>query len=189
MSDGVWGGFLQQPQPTKQLMLPRLMNLLLNPFARGYAAGQADPQNAVFLWGGEILLDHGLQSMVTMAPQWPLVEFAPLGPGKTGRSRILLPEDFVMLYMFASSSSNVKGGFRVSVYDVNRRRSLTIRPVNFNTLAGQGAAPLILRAPYGFGRSINNSPPQAKVTVVSLEAVNSNVQFGFAGVIAPGYRG
>lgn len=190
MSDGVWGGFLQRPQqPTKQLMLPRLMNLLVNPFARGVGAGQADPQNAVFQWGGTTLIDHGLQALVTIAPQWPLIEFIPLGPGKTGRSRILLPNDFVMLYMFASSSSNVRGGFRVSVYDVNRRRTLTIRPVNFNTLAGQGATPLILRAPYPFGRSINNSPPQAKVTVVSLENVNSNVQFGFMGVVAPGYGG
>lgn len=191
MSDGVWGGFLQRPQqPAKQLMLPRIMNLLLNPFARGYAAGQADPQNAVFRWGGELALDHGLQQFTGAAPpQWPTIEFAPLGPGKTGRSRLLLPDDFVLLFMFASSSVNARGGFRVSVYDVNRRRTLTIRPVNFQNLAGTGSTPLILRAPYAFGRSINNSPPQAKVTVVSLETANSNIQFGFFGVVAPGYRG
>lgn len=185
----IWGGFLQGTPPTKQLMLPRLMNLLINPFARGYAAGQADPQNAVFKWGGDILLDHGLQAAVIMPPQWPTIEFSPLGPGKTGRSRLLLPDDFVLLFMFASSSVNARGGFRVSVYDVNRRRTLTIRPVNFQNLAGTGSTPLILRAPYAFGRSINNSPPQAKVTVVSLETANSNVQFGFCGVVAPGYKG
>lgn len=187
---GIWGGFLQGPPapPTKQLMLPRLINLLTNPFALSYGAGQADPQSAVFFFGGSRAIDHGLGDLVT-AYQWPMVEWIPLGAGKTQRSRILLPEDFVMLEMFASSSSNVKGGFRVSVYDVNARRSLTMRPVNFNTLAGTGASPLILRAPYPFGRSVNGTQPQAKVTVVSLEAVNSNVQFGFMGVIAPGYRG
>ena len=184
---GIWGGFLQGPPPAppaKQLMLPRLMNLLINPFARARDIS-GDAGGAVYFFGGEKLLNGGLDG--AGPPQWPLVEFAPLGALKTGRSRILLPEDFVLLNYWASSSSNVRGGFRVMVYDVNRRMPLTLRPADFNVLAGQGNAPLILRRPYPFGKSVNNSPPQAKITIVNLETVNNTIQFGFYGVIAPGY--
>ena len=191
---GIWGGFLQgrpkQP-PSKQLMLPRLMNLLVNPYARGNFAGQSDPQSQVYLFGGQIVLDHGLEA--SGPPQWPLIEFTnpTLGAMKTGRSRILLPEDFVLLNYFASASSNLLGGFRVMVYDVNRRKPLTIRPVNFNTIAGNGSAPLFQRRPYPFGRTMQvggvSQPPMAKITIVNLEAVANSIQFGFYGVIAPGY--
>jgi hypothetical protein len=165
-------------------MLPRLLNLLLNPLAKLNHDGLANFQKSVYDWSKGSTLALTADGL---PPQWPLVEFIPLGPLKTGRSRIMLPEDFVLLSYFASSSSNVKGGFRVSVYDVNRRRSLTIRPVNFNTIAGNGSSPLFFQRPYPFGRSINNSPPQAKIVISSLESVNSNIQFGFYGVIAPGY--
>ena len=182
---GVWGGFLQpQGQPQKQLMLPRLLNLLVNPFAKLSHDGLANFQKSIYAWGKGSTLGAFADGL---PPQWPMIEFMPLGPLKTGRSRILLPDDFVLLTYFASSSSNVKGGFRVSVYDVNRRRSLTVRPVNFNTIAGNGSSPLFMERPYPFGKSINNSPPQAKIVISSLETVNSNIQFGFYGVIAPGY--
>ena len=182
---GIWGGFLQPQAPTKQLMLPRILNLLVNPLAKLTHDGLANFQKSVYAWGKGSTLGAFADGL---PPQWPMIEFIPLGPGKTGRSRIMLPDDFVLLSYWASSTSNVKGGFRVSVYDVNRRRSLTVRPVNFSTIAGGGSAPLFLGRPYPFGRSINNSPPQAKVMVVSLESVASNIQFGFYGVIAPGYQ-
>lgn len=183
---GIWGGFLQGPAPAplKQLMPARLMNLLINPFARSRDIS-GDPGGAVYFFGGDVLLDGGLKGGI---PQWPLIEFAPLGALKTGRSRILLPDDFVLLNYWASSSVTDHGGFRVMVYDVNRRKPLTIRPVNFNVIAGQGNAPLFQRRPYPFGRSVNNSPPQAKITIVNLETVNNTIQFGFYGVIAPGYQ-
>jgi hypothetical protein len=182
---GSWNISFDRP-PTKQLMLPRLMNLLINPFARSRDIS-GDAGGAVYLFGGDLVLDGGL--IGAGPPQWPMIEFSnpTLGASKTGRSKILLPDDFVLLNYWASASSNVRGGFRVMVYDVNRRRALTIRPVNFNTLAGQGSAPLFLRRPYPFGKSVNNSPPQAKITLVNLETVANSIQFGFYGVIAPGY--
>jgi hypothetical protein len=82
----------------------------------------------------------------------------------------------------------VNDGFRVNVYDVNRRRALTIRPANFNTLAGRGGSLLFQRTAYPFGRSVNNSPPQAKITIVNLETVANSIQFGFYGFIVPGYQ-
>lgn len=185
---GVWGGFDNRPQqpPPKQLMLPRLMNLLLNPFARSIDI-TGDAGGAVYLFGGQRTLGPDLKS--DQPPQWPMVEFSSpaLGALKTGRSRILLPDDFVLLNMWASASSNLQGGFRVMVYDVNRRRAITIRPVNFNTLAGQASAPLFQRRPYPFGKSVRNNPPMAKITMVNLEAVANTIQFGFYGMIVPGY--
>ena len=179
------------PPSGRPLMAARLMNLLVNPFAKSDLAGQSDFQSAVYNWGGGLVLDHGLEG--AGPPQWPMVEFTnpALGALKTGRSRIMLPDDFVLLNFFASSintNNNSHGGFKVNIYDVNRRQTLTIRPVNFNALAGQGSAPLFLRRPYPFGRSINNSPPQAKITIVNLETVANSIQFGFYGVISPGYQ-
>jgi hypothetical protein len=186
-SGGIWGGFRQSgaaiPPGGKQLMLPRLMNLLINPFARITYDGLANFQKTVYRWG-----DWTVLGFTADIPQWPTIEFNTLGALKTGRSRILLPDDFVLLSYWASASSNVKGGFRVMVYDVNRRIPLTIRPADFNAIAGQGSAPLFLQAPYPFGKSINNSPPQAKITIVNLETVANLIQFGFYGVIAPNYQ-
>jgi hypothetical protein len=190
---GVWGGFFNPPAPpTKQLVLPRWMNLLVNPFTKQYLAGQDSPQKVFFSWGGKLTIDGVMQS--SLPPQWPMIEFSnpQLGPMKTGRSRILLPEDFVLLNYFASATSNVQGGFRVMVYDVNRRRPITIRPANFNTLAGQGAAPLFQQRPYPFGRTVAaggmSNPPMAKITIVNLESVANGIQFGFFGIIVPGYQ-
>lgn len=191
-SGGLWTSF-RQGSPGgpggngKPLIPPRLMNLLINPFAKSMLAGQSDFQSAVYQWGGIPTLDHGLSP--DGPPQWPMVEFTnpALGAFKTGRSRILLPDDFVLLNFFASASVNNVGGFRVMVYDVNRQRSLTIRPCNFNTLAGNGSAPLFLRRPYPFGRSLNNNPPTAKITIVNLENAANSIQFGFYGVIDSDY--
>jgi hypothetical protein len=183
---GIWGGFLQGPAPpVKQLFVPRLMNLLVNPFAKLSTDGLANFQKSVYQWGGWTTL-----GFTADLPQWPMIEFTnpKLGASKTGRSKILLPDDFVLLSYWASATSNVNGGFRAMVYDVNRRRALTIRPANFNTIAGQGSAPLFMQAPYPFGKSVNNSPPQAKITLVNLETVANGIQFGFYGVIAPGYQ-
>jgi hypothetical protein len=183
---GSWNiSFDRPPAALKQLMLPRLMNLLINPLAKLSFDGLANFQKSVYNWGDWTTLE-----MTGGFPQWPMIEFSnpTLGASKTGRSKILLPDDFVLLSYWASASSNVRGGFRVMVYDVNRRRALTVRPVNFNTFAGQGSAPLFMRRPYPFGKSVNNSPPQAKITLVNLETVANSIQFGFYGVIAPGYQ-
>lgn len=182
---GSWNISFDQPPPRlKQLMLPRLMNLLISPLAKLSYDGVANFQKSVYQWG-----DWTVLQMTGGLPQWPMIEFSnpALGALKTGRSKILLPDDFVLLSYWASASSNVKGGFRAMVYDVNRRRALTTRPANFNDLAGQGSAPLFMRRPYPFGKSINNSPPQAKITLVNLESVANTIQFGFYGVIAPDY--
>jgi hypothetical protein len=180
---GSWNISFDRP-PVKQFFVPRLMNLLVNPFAKLSSDGLANFQKSVYQWG-----DWTVLGFTADLPQWPMIEFSnpSLGASKTGRSKILLPDDFVLLSYWASATSNVKGGFRAMVYDVNRRKPLTMRPVNFNTIAGQGSAPLFMQSPYPFGKSINNSPPQAKITLVNLETVANSIQFGFYGVIAPGY--
>lgn len=182
-----WLSFLfpQQPPaapPPRQLMAARLMNMVINPFARATLDGLGNFQRGVYFWDdGRLALPY-----TEGFPQWPMIEFFPLGPLKTGRSRILLPENFTLLSYWASSSVNVNGGFRVNVYDVNRRVALTMYPSNFNTIAGQGSAPLFMSG-YSFGRSVKiqgvTSPPQAKINIVNLETSNNNIQFGFYGLL------
>jgi hypothetical protein len=184
---GIWGGFLRgdPPQPpTRQLMLPRLMNMLVNPFI-SQSDGNGDAGGAVYSRNPPGP-PHSIipLSDPVMPPQWPMVEFVALGALKTGRTRMLLPENFMLLNYFASASVNTKGGFRITaLYDVNRRMPLNIRPVNFQTLAGQGNAQLFLRVPYPFGPSVNNSPPQVKITLVNLESAPNTIQFGLYGVV------
>jgi hypothetical protein len=181
---GVWGGFLRgdpPAAPTRQLMLPRLMNMLANPYGLRTWDGAANFQKDSYIWA-----DGNIFNLIPgdVPPQWPMVEFVALGALKTGRTRMLLPENFWLLNYFASSSVNTKGGFRITaLYDVNRRMPLNIRPVNFGNLAGQGSAPLFQRVPYPFGPSVNNSPPQVKITVVNLESAPNTIQFGLYGLV------
>jgi hypothetical protein len=161
--------------PPRQLALPRLINLMINPFAtRGARVG--DFGKDVYEWGGVPLLSGGF---VDPFPIWQGVSFS-LGALKTARGHFPLPPNFYLLNFFASSSSNVNGGFKVVLYDTARRKPFTTRPVNFNTFAGTGTSPLFQREPYPFA----DEPDEAKLkwTVYSLESVSSNIEFGLYGV-------
>src|SRR6202040_3849692 len=123
--------------PPRQLTLPRLMNLMVNPLAiRGGSA--ANFQKDVYEWGGVAILRDKYQNPF---PEWIGVDLA-LGPLKTARGHFPIPANFYLLSYFASSSSSVKGGFKVVAYDTTRRMPLMLRPGNFNTLAGTGSSPL-----------------------------------------------
>lgn len=164
----------------RSLTLPRLINTLLNPFAK-LGESLTNNQKSVFLLGdGTVIPVKG------GFPVWVYCEFNTLGALKTGRIRLPMPDNFRLLTYFASSSVNTKGGFRVNVYDVNRRLRLTDRPVNAQSLAGNGSAPLFQgsaigsrqAAPYAF----QPTNAQVLITVVNLESTASVIQFGMYGI-------
>lgn len=166
-------------QRVRPLTLSRLVNTLINPFARsGFAANnQRDPY---------ILGDGTVIAISGGFPMWVYCEFNTLGSLKTGRVRIPMPDSFRLLTYFGSATVNTKGGFRVNVYDVNRRLRLTDRPINFQTLAGTGSSPLFQGstigsrqgAPYAF--QPNNA--QVLITIVNLEPNPNVIQFGMYGI-------
>jgi hypothetical protein len=173
------------PQPLRPLTLPRLINTIVSPFSRD-GNTTADNQKDIYLLGDGS--DTGLAGGV---PTWVYCSFDPLGPLKTGRTRILVPDNFTLLTYFASATVlTALGGFKVNVYDATkcRRQNLTERPLNFNALAGTGSSPLFQGSakrfasqarPYAFAPS----NAQALITVVNMEAANNFIQFGMYGVI------
>jgi hypothetical protein len=166
--------------PLRPLTLPRLMNTLLNPFAK-LGESLADNQKSVFLLG-----DGSIIPIKDGFPIWVYCEFNTLGALKTQRVRIPMPDKFRLLSYFGSASVNAVGGFRVNVYDVNRRLRLTDRPINLQTLAGTGNSPLFQggtigsrqAAPYAF----QESNAQVLITIVNLEPNPNVIQFGMYGV-------
>lgn len=159
--------------PPRQLTLPRLMNLMVNPFAvRG--GSLANFQKDVYQYGGKALLRDLYKDPF---PEWIGVDLV-LGALKTARGHFPIPQNFYLLSYFASSSSNVKGGFKVVAYDTTRRIPLMLRPGNFNTLAGTGSSPLFNMVPY----PIVGQEPKLKWTIKNLETVaQNNIQFGIYG--------
>lgn len=160
--------------PPRQMTLPRLMNLMVSPFAtRGMMPGM-DFQNAVYAFGGTAILRDAYKSPF---PIWIGCDLQ-LGALKTARGHFPIPDNFYLLSYFASSSSNVKGGYKVVAYDTTRRMPLMLRPGNFNTLAGTGSSPLFNLVPY----PIVGKEPKIKWTVKNLETVaTNNIQFGIYG--------
>lgn len=168
--------------PLRPLMLPRLIATFENIFS---VAGMslANNQKEVYLRGDGPVFDM----IAGGTPSWVPCDFLPLGPSKTGRSKMPLPDNFTLLGFFASASVSDRGGFRVNVYDVNRRIRLTERPVNFNAIAGTGSSPLFLGGDWGNSRfaapyAFQPNNAQVMITVVNLEIVNNNIEFGLYGV-------
>ena len=158
--------------PPRQLTLPRLMNLMVNPLAiRGGSA--ANFQKDIYEYGSGAILRNGYRDPF---PIWMVADLS-LGAMKTARGHFPIPRNFYLLSLFASSSSNVKGGYKVVAYDTTRRMPFMLRPGNFNTLAGNGSSPLFMKVPY----PIDGKEPKIKWTVASLESVTNNVQFGLYG--------
>jgi len=168
--------------PPRQLSVPRLMNLMVNPFAINMTdIGPANLQRNVYRYA-TYGLPAELQSRFKFQnpfPIWIGCDIT-LGPQKVARGHFPIPANFFLLNYFASSSSNVRGGFKLVVYDTNRRIPLTVRPVNFNTLAGQGSAPMYLQEPY----AVNPEGGEVKIkwTITGLETVQTTVQFGLYGI-------
>lgn len=169
--------------PLRPLMLPRIIATFENVFA---VTGNtpADNQKDVYIVGDGSVFDMAIQGGT---PSWIPCDFNPLGASKTGRSKLPLPDNFTLLAFLASASSNVKGGFRVNIYDINRRIRLTERPVNFNAMAGTGSSPLFLGGDWGASRyalpySFQPDNAQVMITVVNLETVANTIEFVLYGV-------
>jgi hypothetical protein len=174
-----WLGIGAGAAALRPLTLPRLVNTLINPFAR--TGSPSNNQKDQYLLG-----DGTIIPMAGGSPVWVYCEFNTLGSLKTGRVRIPMPESFRLLTYFGSASVNAKGGFRVNVYDVDRRQRLTDRPVNMQTLSGNGSSPLFQgatigsrqAAPYAF----KETNAKVLITVVNLEPNPNQIQFGMYGI-------
>jgi hypothetical protein len=168
--------------PLRPLMLPRLIATFHNIFALT-GNSPADNQRDVYLSGDGSIFDM----IAGGTPSWIPCDFLPLQPSKTGRSKMPLPDNFTLLAFFASASVSDRGGFRVNVYDINRRIRLTERPVNFNAIAGTGSSPLFIGGDWGpsryaFPYQFQPDNAQVMITVVNLETVNNNIEFGLYGI-------
>jgi hypothetical protein len=155
------------------------MNTLLNQFAVHVDA--VNSQRTVYVLGdGTIIPIKG------GTPMWVYTEFNTLGANKTNRVRVQMPESFRLLTYFGSASVVTKGGFRVNVYDLNRRMRLTERPVNLQILAGTGASPLFQGGSLGSRQAqpyaFQDSNAQVLITIVNLEASANLIQFGMYGI-------
>jgi hypothetical protein len=169
--------------PLRPLMLPRIIATFTSIFGQA-GNSAANLQKDIYIYGDGSVFSDGI---IGGTPSWIPCDFNPLGPSKTGRSKMPLPDNFTLLSFFASASSNVKGGFRVNVYDINRRIRLTERPVNFNTIAGTGSSPLFIGGDWGpsrFALPYRFQPLNAQVmiTIVNLETVNNTIEFGLYGI-------
>jgi hypothetical protein len=177
------GGAPPAPPPTRgPLMLPRIVATFNSVWAKsGNSPGDNQKDVYIFEFGSVYDMIAG------GTPSWIPCDLLPLGPSKTARMKLPLPNNFTLLSFFASASSNLRGGFRVNVYDINRRIRFTERPVNFNEIAGQGNSPLFIGGDWGanrYGAPYPFQPDDAQVmiTIVNLETVPNNIEFGLYGI-------
>lgn len=175
-----------QGGPPRQVMPPRLINVgVLNPYGQNFANGNdlADFQKSVYFFPGTGNDQAPLRdSLENPFPMWIAVDLQ-MGPLKTARGHFPIPDNFRLLNVFASSSSNVNGGFKLVLYDNSRRIPLVVRPINFNVRAGTGSSPIFERVPYNLNPA--GGEVKVKFTIYNLETVAQNlVQLGLYGVQA-----
>jgi hypothetical protein len=165
--------------PLPALMPGRLINTLMNLFAREFTT--ANNGKSVYMLG-----EGSIVPITGGFPMWVYTEFNALGGYKTARARIPMPEAFTLLGYFGSASVNTVGGYRMNIYDVNRRIRLTDRPPNFQLIAGTGSAPLFQGAAIGSRQAqpyqFQVDDAQVLVTCVNLESSSNNIQLGMYGV-------
>jgi hypothetical protein len=128
-----------------------------------YRLGEANPPSGH-------LLDYG--------PQWVVFDLV-LGPLATLQVRATLQQNFTLLGLTVSNSSNVSGGFRAQIYDVPKQRRLQDRGIQQALIGGLASGGFFLREPYPF--DLPNH--QVLVLAQNLEAVQNAVQlvmFGMA---------
>ena len=170
--------------PPRQLTLPRLLNTLVNPYAVS-GGSVANFGKDVYRYEGygpdiAVLRDQFRNPF----PIWIGCDLS-LAALKTARGHFPIPKNFYLLNYWASSSSNVKGGFKAVFYDTNMRIALTLRPANFNTLAGTGSSPLFQHIPYLMNPL--GTEVKLKWTVKNVETVsNNNIELGIYGIQVSG---
>ncbi len=159
-----------------QLMLPRLLNLLVNPFATfGFPANF---QKNIYTRGGA----SAYSGMEGANPVW-LTADVTLGAFKTARGHFPLPYNFYLLAFLASASVNAVGGFRGVLYDTTRRLPFTMRPCTMGSLAGQGNSPMFAGVPYRVDDTARE--PKIKFTIYNLENEQNLIELVLYGVQTP----
>jgi hypothetical protein len=113
-------------------------------------------------------------------PTWECVSMVLTALG-TSQVRVSLQREFTLLGLNVSTSSNVSGGFRAQLYDVNKQVRLADRGVQQALLGGTDGEMFFLREPYAFPQP--NS--QILVMVQNLEAVQNTIQLVLYGVALP----
>lgn len=126
----------------------RYMNALVNKFV---GMVPSNPQGAVFEHGGDSDIATGSDE----TPIWIYADVPVLAANDTEDMRIGCPENFELYAVMAAASGAefTQGGFRIQLYDVNRKMLLVKdHPVNYGnycgTLSGAGISPLFQRKPY-----------------------------------------
>lgn len=130
-------------------------------------------QKSVFRFGDGV----DISAMEGEAPSWCYAEFL-LVAQDSNDTRVGCPDDFVLMAILASSTVNTVGGFRLQIYDANRKMQIIKdRPVNAGAYAGNGTSPLFLRVPY----PLVKRNAQLLVRVTNLETATNDVQVVFFG--------
>lgn len=130
----------------------RYMNALRNKFV---GMVPKNPQGAIFRHGDK----SDIAASSDETPIWIYADVPTLVANDTEDMRIGCPENFelfaVMAFINEDDRSPVNGGFRLQLYDVNRKMTLIKdHPVNAGNYCGAGkngngaASPLFFREPY-----------------------------------------
>lgn len=157
----------------------RYMNAHRNKF---FGLLPKNPQGAVF--------EHGDKSDIATssdeAPIWIYADVPSLAANDTEDMRIGCPENFELFAVMATVLADddfESGGFRLQIYDVNRKMQLIKdRPINFQNYCGtgngtRGASPLFFRNPY----PLAEKNAQILIRVGNLENFAYTVQVALFG--------
>jgi hypothetical protein len=153
---------------------PRLINTLVNPFARSLPR---DPSRSVLGWQPPNLIT-GLEGG---CPAWVYCEFPTLASQDTDDTTMELPDHFVLLGMLALANAVGEGAnpqFRVQLYDVNHQIDfIPGKAVNFQNACGIQGSILYQRCPFPF--ALNE--PQLEVRIANMSTFEIDVQFAIFG--------
>lgn len=153
-----------------------LKGIITNPLARMLPL--AREQTQVYRLGDShppsgILDGHG--------PTWEAISFV-MAAQTTLQARVNVQRDFTLLAIAVSTTSNVNGGFRASLYDTIKQRRLSDRAVQQALMGGDlivsPTGAFFLREPYEF----DAPDSQILVSVQNLEAVTNTIQIALYGL-------
>jgi hypothetical protein len=152
-----------------------LRHVLQNPLARLLPFGHAR-QNDVYRMGERVPPDD----LNGFAPTWECVNVV-LPALKTAQARVNLQNDFHYLATAGQCSSNLVGGFRAQLYDMQKKRNFMDRGVPFANFCGPFGEYIFLREPYEF----DQHDSQILVLLQNFEAVANTIQIVMYGVALP----
>lgn len=156
----------------QQANIKNLRAEFVNPFVRMFPFG---PQRSVYR-----LAEGRPPGLEGYQPRWQVLN-AVLGAQQTIQLKIDVPNDFYLLAILTSATSELTGGFRAQFYDVFKKYRLQDRGVQHALLGGASNGVFFLRDPYHF----NLPRSQVKVVMQNLELVTNTIQVALYGVAAP----